>query len=136
MAHQLAEKFIEALRNLEETGDVAQIASLFADEAEVNNVVTIENSHKLDARQFWTNYRATFGEVKSEFRNKIYSENAAALEWTTTGTSADGSEIEYEGVSILETGGGGERITRFFAYFNPNKLGRQISEETAKGKEA
>jgi hypothetical protein len=133
MAQKVAEKFIEALRKLEESGDVEQIATLFAENAEVSNVVTIENSHRLDARQFWTNYRATFGEVKSEFRNKIYSENAAALEWTTTGTSADGSEIEYEGVSILETDGGGERVTRFFAYFNPNKLGRQISEESAKG---
>jgi ketosteroid isomerase-like protein len=133
MAQETAEKFIEALKNLEENRDVESIVALFADDAEVNNSVTVDNDKKLDAREFWTNYRATFGEVSSYFRNKIYGENNAALEWTTTGTSADGSEIEYEGVSILEFEG--ERITRFFAYFNPNKLGRQI-EETARGKEA
>jgi ketosteroid isomerase-like protein len=134
MAHEISEKFIEALHALEESRDVEKIAALFADGAEVNNVVTIENSHDLEAREFWTKYRENFGEVHSEFKNKIYDETTAALEWTTTGTGADGGEVNYEGVSILETDG--ERITRFFAYFNPAKLGRQMTEETARGKEA
>lgn len=133
MAHEISEKFIEALRELEQNRNVEKIAALFADRAEVNNVVTIENSHDLSPQDFWQKYRDNFGEVGSEFKNKIYGENSAALEWTTTGTGADGGEISYEGVSILETDG--ERITRFFAYFNPSKLGRQI-EETARGKEA
>ena len=134
MAQEISEKFIEALRELEENRSVEKIASLFADGAEVNNVVTIENSHDLDAREFWTKYRDNFGEVSSQFSNKILGEKTSALEWTTTGTGADGGEIQYEGVSILETDG--ELITRFFAYFNPGKIGKQMSEETAKGKEA
>lgn len=133
MAHETAEKFIEALHELEENRDVERIAALFSENADVNNVVTIENSHDLKARDFWQKYRDSFGEVRSEFKNKIYGETSAALEWTTTGTGADGGAIEYEGVSILETEG--ERITRFFAYFNPSKLGRQM-DETARGKEA
>lgn len=134
MAHEISEKFIEALHDLEKNRDVEKIASLFAAGAQVNNVVTIENSHNLDAREFWTKYRDNFGEVSSEFSSKIYGKNNAALEWTTTGTSADGSEIQYEGVSILETDG--DKITRFFAYFNPGKLGKQISETSAKSVEA
>lgn len=134
MAQEISEKFIEALEELEKNRDVEKIASLFADGAEVNNVVTIENSHDLDARAFWTKYRDNFGEVHSEFSNKIFGEKTAALEWTTTGTNAEGGEIQYEGVSVLETDG--ERITRFFAYFNPSKIGKQMTEETAKGKEA
>ena len=135
MAHEISEKFIEALRELETNKNVEQIASLFAEGAEVNNVVTIENSHNLGAEEFWTNYRNSFGEVSSEFSNKIYGENNAALEWTTTGTNTDGGEIEYQGVSILETDG--EKITRFFAYFNPASLGKQMTEETtAKAQEA
>ena len=133
MAHEITEKFIEALRELEENRDVEKIAALFSDDAEVHNVVTIENSHDLSPKEFWQKYRDNFGEVKSEFKNKISGERSSALEWTTTGTGADGGEVNYEGVSILETDG--ERITRFFAYFNPSKLGRQI-EETARGKEA
>lgn len=134
MTQEISDKFIEALHDLEKNRDVEKIASLFSDDAEVNNVVTIENSHDLTAREFWTKYRDNFGEVNSEFSNKIYGENTAALEWTTTGTGADGGEINYEGVSILEIEG--DKITRFFAYFNPGKIGKQMTEETAKGKEA
>lgn len=134
MAQKTAEKFVEALHELEATGNVEPIASLFAGDAEVNNVVTIENSHDLDAKEFWTKYRANFAEVSSEFSNKIYGENNAALEWTTTGTNTDGGEIEYEGVSILEVEN--DKITRFFAYFNPGKLGQQITQESAKSVEA
>ena len=135
MAHEIAEKFIDALRELEQNRDAETIAALFADDAEVNNVVTIDNSHDLSPREFWQKYRDNFGEVNSEFSNKIYGEKTAALEWTTTGTGIGGEEVNYEGVSILETDG--ERITRFFAYFNPGKLGRQMADETAaRGKEA
>lgn len=134
MAHETAEKFVEALHELEANKNVGQIASLFADDAEINNVVTIENSHDLNATEFWTKYRDNFGEVSSNFSNKIYGDNNAALEWTTTGTNTDGGEIEYEGVSILEIED--NKITRFFAYFNPAKLGNQLVTETAKSKEA
>ena len=134
MAHEITENFIEALQALEQNRDVEKIAALFADDAEVDNVVTIDNSNDLSPREFWQKYRDNFGEVSSEFSNKIAGENSAALEWTTTGTGADGGEVNYEGVSILETDG--ERITRFFAYFNPGKLGKQMAEETARGKEA
>ena len=134
MAHQIAEKFIEALRNLEQNRDVEQISALYADNAEINNAVTVDSPTKLDPKRFWTSYRETFGEMESVFRNKIYGENTAVLEWSTVGTNTDGSEIAYEGVSILETDG--DKIIRFFAYFNPNKLGRQITEEAAKSQEA
>lgn len=135
MAHEISEKFVAALNELESNGDVEKIVALFADDAEINNVVTIENSHDLNAKEFWTKYRENFGDVKSEFNNKIHGENSSALEWTTKGTNADGGEIEYEGVSILEVEN--DKITRFFAYFNPSKLGEQINGKTAaKSKEA
>lgn len=103
MSKEVAEKFVEALHALEKNRDVEKIASLFNDGAEVNNVVTIELEHEMDARQFWQKYRDNFGEVHSEFKNKIYGDRNAALEWTTTGTGADGGEIEYEGVSIWKS---------------------------------
>jgi hypothetical protein len=134
MAEQQAEKFIEALRELEANRNVEPLAALFADDAEIHNVVTIENSHRLSARDFWTKYRENFGEIRSEFRSKIHGENNSALEWTSTGTNQEGHDFEYEGVSILEFDG--DRIRRFFAYFNPGKLGRQLPEEAARVKEA
>jgi len=132
MANETAKRFIDALHKLEAERDLETIVSLFAADCDINNVVTVDNNQKHDARKFWQAYRDNFGEVESVFRNEIITENRAALEWKTTGTSSDGSEFEYEGVSILEIKG--ERITRFFAYFDPNKLGRQIVDE--KGREA
>lgn len=130
MSEQSAEKFIEALGNLEKSEDVEAIVALFADDAEIGNVTLTNNLSGADgAKEFWTNYRKTFGKVGSEFTNKIHSENVSALEWTTTGTSANGSEINYDGVSILEFEG--EKIKRFFAYFNPAELGSQIEEAKA-----
>ena len=126
---------ITHLNELEANENVDKIVELFAENSEIGNVTLTETlSGTEGARNFWTNYRKTFGEVKSEFKNKISTEDVAALEWNTTGTSLEGHEINYDGVSILETDG--DKITRFFAYFNPAKLGQQITEETAKSKEA
>lgn len=125
---ETAEKFIEALNKLESERDLETIVSLFAENCKVGNVVASEDFKGAEgAREFWQNYRQTFGEVKSEFHNRIISDGAAALEWTTTGTSSDGAEIEYDGVSILETEG--DKITRFYAYFDPHRLGDQIKKE-------
>ena len=124
----MKDKFIEALGKLEADENVDEIVSLFADDCEVGNVATHENMSGTEgARQFWTNYRKTFGEIKSTFKNKLETDGTAALEWTSKGTSVNGSEIDYEGVSILETEG--DKIKRFFAYFNPAKLGREIEEK-------
>lgn len=128
MEDETAKKFIDALHRLEAERDLDTIVSLFSDDCEINNVVTVDNDNQRnDPRNFWQAYRDSFGEVKSTFRNEIITDDRAALEWTTTGTNSEGHEFEYEGVSILEIEG--ERITRFFAYFDPNKLGRQIVEE-------
>lgn len=131
---ETAEKFIDALGKLEAERELDAIVAMFADECEVGNIVASDNFNGTDgAREFWKNYRQTFGEVKSEFHNKIITDCTAALEWTTTGTNSEGAEINYDGVSILETDG--DKITRFYAYFDPHHLGNQIKrEERANGR--
>ena len=81
MAEKIAEKFIAALAALEANRDVETIAALYTDNSEIGNIVTDSGNHRSakGAREFWTHYRDTFGEVKSEFRNKIFSGDAAAL---------------------------------------------------------
>ena len=125
MAENTARQFIDALHKLESDRDLETIVNLFSDDCEIGNVVT-ENKD-IGVREFWTSYRESFGEVESVFRNEIVTEDVTALEWTTSGTNSDGHEFEYDGVSVLETDG--ERITRFFAYFNPTELGHQITEQ-------
>lgn len=130
MSKQIADQFIEALWKLEESRDLEPIVAMYAEDSEVGNVVAPEKFHGPDgAREFWTKYRETFGEIKSTFRNVIATEGHAALEWTTTGTSTGGSPVEYDGVSILEIENG--KLTRFRAYFHAAELGRQVTNDTA-----
>jgi hypothetical protein len=129
MSRQLAENFINALHKLEETGDAKEISSLYSDSAEIVNVVSPKTfAGQEGARDFWMKYRETFGEMRSEFRNQIITEDRAALEWTTVGTSKNEHEITYSGVTILEIEG--DKISRSCAYFNSHDLGRQIEQDT------
>jgi ketosteroid isomerase-like protein len=127
MSEQTAKRFIEALGKLEAGRELETMVRLYAPDAEVGNVVSPEKFRGPEgAREFWgAKYRDTFGEVRSTFRNVFASENRAALEWTTEGTSGDGTPVRYDGVSIIETDG--ELITRFCAYFDAGALGRQLT---------
>ncbi len=127
MAEDTAKKFIDALGKLENERDLDTICALFAEDCDIANVITEDNERQTGARAFWQSYRDNFADVKSTFRNEIITDNRAALEWNTTGTSSEGNEFEYDGVSVLEIDG--DKITRFRAFFDPNKLGRQIIEE-------
>lgn len=128
MSRELAENFINALHKLEETGEAEEIAALYSENAEIVNVVSPKKFNGTDgAHDFWTKYRETFAEMRSEFRNQIVAENRAALEWTTRGASKDEHEITYSGVTILEFDG--DKISRSCAYFNAHDLGRQIERD-------
>ena len=125
MSEQIANTFIEALRTLEETKNAGPLAALYAETATVGNVIAPDHYHGPDgAKAFWTEYRGTFEQARSEFRSVIASEGRAALEWTTEGTSFSGTPLSYSGVTILEIDGG--KITRSAAYFDPAALGRQL----------
>ncbi len=64
-------------------------------------------------REFWTSYRDTFGDMKSEFRNVFTDdESHAALEWNTSG----------DGVSLLEIQNGS-------AASAPTSTPRTVSEK-------
>ncbi len=101
---------------------------MFADNCEVGNVAATENFRGIEgAREFLTNYRDTFGVVCSVFRNQIVSDGRIALEWMTEGKSKNGKKIRYDGVSTLETEG--EKLTRFYAYFDLSNLRHQITTD-------
>jgi hypothetical protein len=61
--------------------------------------------------------------MRSEFRNVFVTEDGAALEWTTEGTS-NGDPVFYDGVSILEIDG--DKVSRFMAYFDNRDLAPQV----------
>jgi ketosteroid isomerase-like protein len=124
-ASERTRRFIEGLRALERDRNVEALVATYSDEAEVGNVVTPHEFRGKDgARDFWTRYRETFGEIESTFRTVIEDERGAVLEWSSRGTSADGTAVEYEGVTVLEFDG--DQVVRFRAFFNPSALGSQM----------
>ena len=126
-----AQAFIAALHALEETKDPAPLAALYTENAVVENVLAPDKFHgPAGAHRFWTEYRGTFGEARSEFRNVIETADRAALEWTTSGTGFDGGAFVYSGVTLLEMDAAGH-VTRSCAYFNPSALGRQVEGVSA-----
>jgi steroid delta-isomerase-like uncharacterized protein len=126
MSREVADRFVEALRKLEEDRDVEALVEIHAEACEVGNVAVPQTFEGHDGlREFWTTYRKTFGEINSTFRNVFATEEGAALEWTTEGTS-DGNTVSYDGVSILEIEDG--KVRRFMAYFDPRHLTREIAD--------
>jgi ketosteroid isomerase-like protein len=126
VSKEVADDFVEALRKLEENRDVEGLVGIHAEECEVGNVSVSETFRGHEGlREFWTEYRKTFDEMKSTFRNIFATEEGAALEWTTEGTS-NGEDFSYAGVSILEIEGG--KVYRFMAYFDTRALIPQVVE--------
>jgi hypothetical protein len=124
MSKEVADSFVEALHKLEEDEDVEALVAIHTDDCEVGNVSVPGTFRGHDGlREFWTSYRSTFGEMRSKFRNVFATEEGAALEWTTEGTS-DGDSVSYAGVSILEIEG--DKVRRFMAYFDTRDLTPQV----------
>jgi steroid delta-isomerase-like uncharacterized protein len=125
LSKEVANKFTRALRKLEEGRDVEALVAIHTEDCGVGNVAVSKTfSGHEGLREFWTGYRNTFAEMKSEFRN-VFADDAghAALEWTTEGTS-DGNTVSYDGVSILEIEG--DKVSRFRAYFDLRRLTEQL----------
>ena len=125
MSKEVAEKFVEALWKLEQDREVEALVEIHTDDCDVGNVAVTRTFSGHDGlREFWTSYRDTFGEMKSEFRNVFADESGhAALEWNTS-AQANGNEVSYEGVSLLEIQNG--KVSRFRAYFDPRTVNDQV----------
>lgn len=125
-SQETTRRFIDALHGLEEHRDVERLVELFAEGAELQNPVIARTQGKDGVRTFWEHYRSSFGEIHSHFLHVASGDDSALLEWRSEGTSAAGTPIRYGGVSVLEFGDGGS-ITNFRSYFDPARLGTQLS---------
>ncbi|QAY77827.1 SDR family oxidoreductase [Sphingosinicella sp. BN140058] len=120
---RFADRFIEALRHLEESGETSAIVDLFADGAEISNpLVKHEAGGREAAERFWTSYRAAFSAIRSEFRQVADAGGTAFLEWVSSGTAANGTSFRYGGVSVIEHDG--QRIGSFRTYFDTAQIPR------------
>lgn len=122
MATNRTEQFADALHALEDGGDLDTFVAVFADDVELYRPETQQRlAGSSGARAFWQQYLATFDQVRSDFRRVVDGE-VGVLEWTSTGRLADGADITYAGVSLLDFDESG-RVTRFATYFDTQAFG-------------
>lgn len=116
-----ADTFIAALYKLEDDRDVGPIAALYAPDADISNpLIKHAGEGKQGAEAFWTQYRAAFQTIHSDFRNIVEDEKSAILEWVSSGESKEGP-FRYGGTSVIEYGDD-DQITAFRAYFDPAQV--------------
>ncbi len=132
LARDIAHRFIDALHKLEggSEADVEEMLGLYAEDARLTNAALAgkELTGVDGARQFWTEYRRSFGEVRSEFSHVIVDANAAGLFWTTEGRGSDDKPLRYDGVSLLEWSENG-KIRFFRGYYDTRELSRELGIE-------
>lgn len=127
---KLADQFIDALHTLEDggEGDVDGIVALFSDDAQLTNAALVlageERNGRDGVQKFWTEYRGTLGQARSEFHQITTNEQAAGLFWKTTGTDAEDQPLDYDGVSLLVFNDEG-KIARFHGYYDTRQLSKQ-----------
>ncbi|MFR9803894.1 nuclear transport factor 2 family protein [Pseudonocardia sp. RS010] len=113
--HDLTRQFVAALRKSEQDADVDDLTGLFTDDAELFRLDG-EGPRRGGAREFWEQYRAQFGEVRTQFTNVVESDDEAALEWQSTGTRPNGHDFRYEGSTFVTFGEG--KITSLRTYYD------------------
>ena len=117
MASQRTETFTQTLQDMEQSGDTSKMAALFSDSAELRNLTHQEPEQgQAGARRFWDRYLSVFDQIRSTFTHTIEGDSSSVLEWSSTGSLAEGSPIEYRGVSVLEWEG--EQIRAFRTYYD------------------
>lgn len=125
MASRHAQEFMDALHGVESKGELDRMASMFSDEAELRSP-TADRAHRgrEGAKAFWDAYQRSFEEIHSDFWSVTEAKDTVMMEWTSRGHLADGSPIEYHGVTVMEHEDG--RIRRFWTYFDPSKLTERV----------
>jgi hypothetical protein len=82
VSREVADKFVEALWKLEEDRDVEALVEIHTQNCSVGNVAVSKTFSGHDGlREFWTDYRKTFDEMKSEFRN-VFADDSGHAAWS------------------------------------------------------
>ncbi len=127
----LAQQFIVALHEFELGGaDSADaLIALFSTDARLTNsalkLSNVERQGIAGVREFWIKYRASFGELRSEFFQVTTNDCAAGLFWTSKGTDSNGQPVEYDGVSLLVFDEEG-KIALFRGYYDTRQLSQTV----------
>ncbi len=113
-----ARRFMDALKELESSGDTGPICDLFAGEPTLlRPEVDKSGSSGSDPARFWEDYKAQFSAISTEFTEVQEGAELVTLEWSSSGQLSTGRDIDYRGVSILSFDDEG-RVRRFATYYD------------------
>ena len=126
MAENRASAFAEALQRVEQDRDLDAFARVFAPDVELLRPEQRAGEQGEDGvRAFWQQYLDQFAAVRSEFSRVVEAGPLGELEWTSKGSLGGGTEVEYEGVSLLEFDDQG-RVSRFATYYDTAALAHRL----------
>lgn len=128
----VAKEFMQRLREAEASHDVKNLAALFTEDAELENLTrpVLHSARKgganqssesqADAVSFWRQYLSAFERIESHFTNVTDDGKTAVMEWHSQGRMQMGLDVDYNGVSIIEYDG--SSIHRFRTYYDSAAL--------------
>lgn len=124
----MAQRFMDALQEIEKSGEVDALVKLFAEDAPLRRM-TQDDSYrgKEEAAAFWREYLSVFGEIRTTFHHTTETDGCAVLEWSSEGSFTTGKRLRYDGVSIVEHDG--NKVTGFRTYYDS----ATFAQEGAKG---
>ena len=106
--------------------DVDAIANTFAEDGTTCDPMgTPPVSGREGVRDFFQSIFKNFKSVALDEDSVFVAGNGAAVKWTGHGTSANGSEVKFEGIDIFEVNDDG-KIQTIHAYWNPAEMIAQL----------
>jgi ketosteroid isomerase-like protein len=111
-----AQRFADALQELESSGDSAALLEQFAEGAELTRPEADRSDSETDAAAFWDAYLAQFDSIQTSFAAVDEVGDRGILEWLSTGSLSTGRTIEYHGVSLLTFDD--DKVSRFATYYD------------------
>jgi ketosteroid isomerase-like protein len=111
---EMAQKFMDSLKKVEQEQDVSPLLELFSEDATLERLTHKTYKGKDDARAFWEEYLEPFEEVRTEFFNVTEDGESIVLEWASQGRLQGGKEIHYRGVSSFDVADGAVKSFRTY----------------------
>ncbi|HEY2220541.1 nuclear transport factor 2 family protein [Actinomycetospora sp.] len=106
LASPVARRFVEALRAIEDRGDLDGMIALGGETTRWWGTGPDEAQSGPDgAQRFWSGYRRAFAEIESEFTDVTETSSRIVLEWTSRGRHHSGAPVRYTGATVLALGG-------------------------------
>ena len=106
--------------------DPELIVSTFAEDATTYDPVDSPGITGRDAiREFFTSIYKNFKNVTLTEDSIFVAGDGAAVKWTGKGTSANGKNVNFEGIDVFEVNADG-KIQTVRAYWNPAEMIAQL----------